>query len=614
MKHFWGASLFVIAVLNGSSLYAQRVSGAEVYQKNCASCHDQVTARVPTRDALQKMSSARILRTLDFGLMMSIAYPLRRDEREAVAGYLGTRQLDAPLPANAFCGPGKPPMSGPRVGNWSGWSPSPENSRYQTLNNAGLNDALVRNLKLKWAFGFPDDVTAFGAPAIVNGTLFVGSAAGTIQALDTKTGCIHWVFQANGPVRSTTVAVQTGAGYSLVFGDQIGWVYSLNAKSGRLNWKKRVEDHEATRLTGSAAVHDGIVFVPAASWEETRAIDAKYVCCTFRGSVTAVRVSDGSVVWKTYMVDPPKKTGVTKVGTGQMGPSGAGIWSAPTVDARRGVLYVTTGDNYSYPATSTSDAIIALDLKTGRIVWSQQTTPNDVYNSACGGGGANCPPDNGPDHDFGSSALLVKTAGGRELLFAGQKSGVVYGLDPDQKGKIIWQTRIGKGSVNGGVQWGMASDGQKLYAAVSDVVRPPGGIGGAGAIGNARLDPVQGGGLTALRLEDGAKVWSVPGHPCDPPRLGCSPAQPGAVAAIPGVVFSGSMDGHLRAYAFADGEVIWDFDTAKPYVTVNGVKATGGSLDGAGAVVSNGMVFVNSGYPRFGGMPGNVLLAFDPAE
>jgi polyvinyl alcohol dehydrogenase (cytochrome) len=610
MKSPWTALVFVW-VLSGSSLFAQKsVSGAEVYQKNCASCHDQVSARIPTRDALQKMSSARILRTLDFGLMMSIAYPLRRDERAAVANFLGTTAVDVRPPASAFCSADKTPMAGPADSNWPGWSPTSDNTRYQAADRSGLASAQVPNLKLKWAFGFADDVTAFGAPAILNGTLFLGSAAGTVHALDTQTGCIHWLFQANGPVRSTTVALQEGSRWSLVFGDQIGWVYSLDAKTGKLNWKKRTEDHEATRLTGSPAVHDGVVFIPAASWEETRAIDPNYACCTFRGSVTALRARDGSVIWKTYMVDPPKKTGVNKSGVDQLGPSGAGIWSAPTVDARRGVLYVTTGDNYSYPATATSDAVIALDLKTGRIVWSQQTTPNDVYNSSCGGGGVNCPPGNGPDHDFGSSALLVKTPAGRELLFAGQKSGMVYALDPEQRGKIMWQTRVGKGGTNGGVQWGMASDGQKLYAAVSDVVRPPGGIGGSAPIGNATLDPVQGGGLTALSLEDGKKIWFVAGKPCEPPRLGCSPAQPAALAALPGVVFSGSMDGHLRAFSTTDGKVIWDFDTAKPFATVNGVMATGGSLDGAGAVISRGMVFVNSGYPRFGGMPGNVLLAF----
>jgi polyvinyl alcohol dehydrogenase (cytochrome) len=205
------------------------------------------------------------------------------------------------------------------------------------------------------------------------------------------------------------------------------------------------------------------------------------------------------------------------------------------------VLYVTTGDNYSYPATATSDAVMALELKTGRVVWSQQTTPNDVYNSACGGRGPNCPPNNGPDFDFGSSAMLVKTPGGREVLVAGQKSGVVYGLDPADRGRILWQTRVGAGGTNGGVQWGMASDGQRVFAAVSDVGRQAGGIGGAAGMGNAPLHPTQGGGLTALNALDGVKVWVAPGTPCAPPRPGCSPAQPAAVTAIPGVVFSGAL-------------------------------------------------------------------------
>ena len=257
--------LLLVAVVSAAApaVHAQTVSGAAVYDKYCAQCHNQVTARIPARDALEKMSSARIMRTLDFGLMMSIAYPLKRDERQAVASFLGKADADARPPASAFCSSNTTPMSGTSAGNWPGWSPTSDNARFQKT--AGLSAADVPSLRLKWAFGFPDDVTAFGAPAVVNGTVFVGSAAGTIHALDLQTGCIHWMFQADGPVRSTTVAVRKGTGDSLVFGDQIGWVYSLDAKSGRLNWKKRIEAHEATRLTGSPAVHDGVVFVPAAS-------------------------------------------------------------------------------------------------------------------------------------------------------------------------------------------------------------------------------------------------------------------------------------------------------------------------------------------------------------
>jgi polyvinyl alcohol dehydrogenase (cytochrome) len=595
-----------------SSRGPSTVSGAEVYQKRCASCHDQAGSRAPSRDALNKLSAARILRTLDFGLMMAVAYPIKREEREAVANFLGTKEEETPLPASAFCSANISMMSGPASDTWAGWSPSTSNARYQSTERAGLAPGQVRHLKLKWALGFPGDVTAFAAPSIVNGTLFVGSAGGAVQAVDAKTGCIHWVYQANGPVRGAILPIADGSATSLVFTDLIGWAYEVEAKSGRLLWKKRIDEHEAARLTGSSVALNGIVYIPAASWEETRSIDPQYVCCTFRGSITALRVRDGSVVWKTYTVDPPQKTGTNSAGAAQWGPSGAPVWSAPTIDTKRGLLYVSTGDNYSVPATTTSDAVMALDLKTGRIVWTEQVLANDAYTSACRSKGVNCPPPNGPDFDFGSSAILVRAPNGKEILVAGQKSGMVYAFDPDAKGKILWQTRVGKGGLNGGVQWGMASDEQKVYAAVNDT---SGVMNTAGPVGGATFDPAKGGGLTALHLEDGTKAWFVPSHPCDPPRPGCSPGQSAALTLIPGVVFSPSLDGHVRAFSTEDGEMLWDFDTAaQAYSTVNGVPAKGGSIDGAGPVIAGGMVFVNSGYPRNGGMPGNVLLAFAPEE
>jgi polyvinyl alcohol dehydrogenase (cytochrome) len=603
----------IAAVGVASRAQVARPSGETVYMKYCASCHDQVSARTPTREALTKMSAARILRTLDFGLMMSIAYPMRRDEREAVAQFLGTGPDEPVPPLTAYCKTDTRIMSGPPRHSWLGWAPSHANTRFQTAEHASLNAQDVGRLELRWAYGFSGDVIAFAAPTIMNGTLFVGSAGGAVQALDAKTGCLHWLYQAGAPVRAAMTVAAEGARKILVFSDQNGWVHAIDAGTGRARWKKRVEEHEATRLTGSFAVHDGVAFIPAASWEETRALDPGYPCCTFRGSVTAVRVRDGSLVWKTYMVEPSRKTGVTEFGTDTFGPSGAAVWSTPTVDVARGVLYVTTGDNYSHPATATSDAVIALDLETGRIFWSQQTTPNDVYNSACGTRGANCPENNGPDHDFGASAMLVRMPNGQDVLVAGQKSGVVYALDPANKGKVLWQTRVGKGGTNGGVQWGMATDGRNVYVSVSDVVRLQ-AVTGAAPIGDAQLDPAQGGGLTALNISDGTKVWFAASTPCAPSRPGCSPAQPAAVTAIPGAVFSGSMDGHIRAFSTADGRLLWDFDTQKTYSTVNGAAARGGSLDGAGPLVAGGMLFVSSGYPRFGGAPGNVLLAFGVNE
>ena len=538
--------------------------------------------------------------------MINIAYVLTRDEREAVASYLGVDRPDTPVPQQAYCSDRTVNIGASPKPVWDGWGPDPTNTRYTTTSGITLNQA--SKFKLKWAYAFEGDVTAFGAPTVLGNTLFVGSAGGAVQALSTESGCVRWVYQGSGPVRSAIVIVPNGKTHVAVFTDLTGWAYGIEAESGRQLWKKKPEPHESTRLTGSAAVKDGVVFIPAASWEETRSNNPEYPCCTFRGSVTALRAKDGTEVWKTYTIrEKPKELekGAGTVGT--WGPSGAGVWGSPTLDEKRGLLYVTTGDNFSTPATDMSDSVLALEIKTGRIVWSKQVTPGDVFGGACQNGGTTCP---GPDYDFGSSVIIEKLGNGRDILLAGQKSGVVYALNPDQKGAILWQTRVGKGGTNGGVQWGMASDGQKVYAAVSDLTRTT--LTGAGRIGSPP-DPALGGGLTALRISDGEKVWYAAPTPCGSKPL-CSPAQPAALTAIPGVVFSGSDDGHLRAFATEDGRVLWDFDTVRDYQTANGVKGKGGSLDGAGPVIVGGMLFVNSGYARNGAMGGNVLLAFAPEE
>lgn len=597
--------LFLVLICAGLLHAAPNESGDVVFKQRCAGCHEQNNPRIPTRAALQKMPAALILRTLNYGAMMTVAYTMSLGQREAVAKWLGTPGDDAPPPASAFCGDRSVPLAANPKIEWNGWSPESANTRFITADKAGLTIDGVRNLKLKWAFAYRGDISAFSQPTIIDGNLFVGSAGGAIHDLDPQTGCIRWMYQADGPVRTSILAVRDGSRNVLLFGDQSGEFYAVDAAEGKLLWKKRVETHDAARLTGSPVAYQGIVFVPVAGWEENRASDLDYECCTMRGSVVALRVHDGSQVWKTYMVDPPKEIGKNKAGRAQYGPSGAGIWSAPTLDLKRGVMYVTTGDNYSAPSTKMSDAVVALDIKTGKVVWSRQLVENDIFSGECLAT-SSC----GPDFDFGSSAMLVD-AGGRSLVVAGQKSGVVYGLDPDRKGEIVWQLRVGKGSTNGGVLWGMAADGQNAYAAVSDVSRTRRKPTDPTDLRQQDLDPTKGGGLTAIRIADGSKVWYAPGHPCDPPKEGCSPAQPAAVTAIPGVVFSGSVDGHMRAYAAEDGKILWDFDTARDFETVNGVPGHGGSIDGPGAVVLNGMVYVNSGYSRQSGMPGNVLLAFE---
>jgi len=586
-----------------STLPAAPVSGEAVYQQRCAACHDSGSTRVPPREELKKLPVTRILRALDFGVMNNISSKLRQEEREAVANYLGVPGDTGRQGDKAYCSDRTVKLTGAGKAEWNGWSPSTNNARYQSSDVAGLNFGEVPRLKLKWAYGFDGDIIAFAQPTVLGGHVFVGSASGLVQALDAASGCIRWVFQATGPVRSAVLAVPLGDKHALLFGDSIGWFYSVEAETGRLLWKKRPEPHEATRLTGAALAYQGTVFIPVASWEESRTTNPEYACCTFRGSVVALRVKDGSQMWKTYTIAEKAR----QTGKNEWGPSGAGVWSAPTLDVKRGVLYVSTGDNYSAPATSMSDAVLAIELATGKIVWSKQTTPGDVWNTLCSTKD-NCP---GPDYDYGSSVILEKLDNGRDVLLAGQKSGVVYALDPDRKGDILWQVRVGQGGTNGGVQWGMASDGHQVYAATSDVTRVQTPNADPLDPRPQFSDPKVGGGLTALRIANGEKIWFSPPILCGPTaKPGCSPAQSQAVTVIPGVVFSGSLDGHLRAYSAEEGKIVWDFDTVREYETVNGVRASGGSLNGPGAVVVGGMLYVNSGYARLGSIPGNVLLAF----
>jgi polyvinyl alcohol dehydrogenase (cytochrome) len=590
-----GAAVAQTAVPNGAATAG--VDGKAVYEKRCSMCHDQQSDRIPNVSVLKLMPATRILRALDFGAMMNIASPMNRGERQAVANYIGTQEKDPGPKPEAFCANRTVTVADNAKFVWNGWSPSSDNARFEPAAVAGIGVNDVKNLKLKWAFGFEGDVTAFAPPTVIGDQIFVGSAAGSIYALKASTGCIQWVYQATGPVRSAVLVVPNGKTHIALFGDQTGWFYGIQAETGKELWKKRVEAHDVTRLTGAPVSHDGIVYVPVSAWEETRAgSNSDYPCCTFRGSLVALRVKDGTQVWKAYTVPEPKQTGTNPKGVGLWGPSGGSIWNSPTFDFKRKLIYVGTGDNFSDPATTTSDAVMALSMKGGAIVWSKQLTSNDVY-----------PKGGGPDYDIGASVILAKTSAGKDILLAGQKSAMAFGLDADQQGAILWQIKVGRGGSNGGIQWGMSTDGRYLYAAVSDTAgtRTPGPDGTP----VRKLDPTKGGGLTAIRIDDGTKAWFAPAPDCGD-KPGCSPAQSAALTAVPGLVFSGAYDGVIRAYAAEDGSVMWQYDTLRDFKTVNGVKAHGGAMDGAGPVIVNGTMYVNSGYPRFGGLPGNVLLAF----
>jgi polyvinyl alcohol dehydrogenase (cytochrome) len=496
----------------------------------------------------------------------------------------------------------------PAASAWDGWSPGINNSRYQDSKAAGLTAADVPRLKLKWALNLGPVTMARGQPAVAGDRVFVGTLAGDVYAIDAASGCIYWGYKATAGIRSGVAVGEANGHPAVFFGDRSAVMYALNAASGELIWKTRPVEHLLASATATPLFYKGAIYEGFSSIEEALVADPNAVCCSFRGSVVALDAATGRIMWQSFTIgESAKPTGRGK----QQGPSGAGIWSTPTIDEQQGALYVATGDNYSNPVTDTSDAVLALDLKTGKLLWSRQFTQGDAYNGACNSRTpANCPDKEGPDSDFGQPPILAQLGGGKRALVIGQKSGMVHAIDPDAEGKILWQTRAGTGGLLGGSQWGSAADNQRVYVAISDVVLHSVADVAARSGRRIELDPKKGGGLRAIDLKSGRIVWSARPATCPVTQAICSPGQSAAITAIAGAVFSGSLDGHMRAYSSTDGHVIWDFDTAREFKTVNGKPARGGSIDATGAAVADGLVLVNSGYDQFGGMPGNVLLAF----
>ena len=389
--------------------------------------------------------------------------------------------------------------------------------------------------------------------------------------------------------------------YAVYFGDLKGNVYALDAESGTEVWTRRADPHPMTRITGAPTLLDGRLYVPLSSLEEGAGGNPKYQCCTFRGGVVAYDAKTGGEIWRAYTIPvTPKRLKKNAAGTQLWGPAGAAIWSAPTIDSRRGLIYVATGNAYNDPAAESSDAVVALDLKTGKLRWSRQVTPKDTYVIGCGANATardNCPEETGPDFDFGNSPILRTLPNGRRIIAIGQKSGVAWGLDPDREGRIVWQRRVGKGSALGGMEWGSAADEQLAYFPVAD----------------QQFGPAEAGGLYALRLGTGEEAWHWrPAKNCQPDDRSCVPAaNSAAITVIPGVIFAGATDGMMRAHSTADGKVLWEVDTARSFESVNGVPAKGGAINGPGPVIVDGMVYTNSGYSYLGfGGSGNVLLAY----
>ena len=573
---------------------------AKLFASQCAACHDGNDARAPSLDAMRGRAPQAVVDALTSGSMRYQGLPLSGAERRAIAEYVSGRRLRGSVTGATVGRCPKPaPLGDPSAApNWTGWSPTVRNAHFQPAAHAGLTAAQVPRLRLKWAFGFPDATSAWAQPTIAGGRLFVGSQNGSVYALDAASGCIDWIFSARAGVRTAVVIgrpVRT-ARVAAYFADQNGYVYAVDAATGHEIWSRKADEHPLVRLTGSPALFDGRLYVPLSSYEEGGKPPG-YACCTFRGGVIALDARSGSTIWRAYTIaDAPTMIRAYADGTEVWGPSGAAVWSAPTVDAKRGALYVGTGNTYSGAPQPAADAVVAFDLKTGAMRWARQMYPGerDVY--GCTPGEVNCAPKAGPDFDFGASPILAALPNGRDLIVAGQKSGVAYALDPDRKGEQVWRYRAGGGSGLGGIQWGIAADDRQVYLPVADIYdeRP--------------------GGLHAVSLLTGKPAWVTPAPPpvCGKPNRGCNSAQFSAITVVPGIVFSPSNDGAVRAYATDSGAIVWTFDTNREFKTLNGVRAKGGSMNGPAPVAAGGMLYVSSGYGTFGLRPGNVLLAFAP--
>jgi polyvinyl alcohol dehydrogenase (cytochrome) len=572
--------------------------GEKLYQQKCASCHDNPTGRIPAKAVIANNTRTIIASTLMEGAMRPMAVGMTPHDMASVASYLSTRK-DSGLATGGMEAPActdKPAAMSLNGPSWNGWGNAATQDRFQPA--PGLTAADVPRLKLKWAMAYAGSRN--GQATVAGGRLFLTSTSGAIYALNAKTGCAYWRYDIPGGSRSSiTVGKLSGGRFAVYF---TGWTertaYALDAETGKLVWKTRVTDQHEVQMTGSPVLHAGRLYIPMSSAEEAIAVDDKYECCKFRGEVVAIDAASGRVAWRSFMAEPAKPFKKNPGGVQMYGPAGAAIWGAPTVDAKRGLIYVTTGDSYTDINMDRAEAVVALDIKTGAIRWANQLTKGDNYIIGCYGSNprGNCPAPAGPDYDFGVSPVLHTLKSGKQLILVGQKSSQVYALDPDAKGKVVWEHRVSVGGPLGGVEFGPAADGENYYVAVSDIFV-------------AKPAP----GLYAFRIVDGELLWSTPSAKveCAWKNPFCTGAISQAVTAIPGVVFAGAMNGHFRAYDSKTGKVVWDYDTAAaPVDTVSGKAAQGGVIDGAGPTVADGIVYVSSGYQSRSGTPGIVLMAF----
>jgi len=583
---------------------AARNAGASDYALLCAGCHEGALLEAPRRSALALFSPEHIVESLESGIMATQGMPLTRAKKRDVAFFLTGKRFNESVtkPVSFDCSASLAvgaPLDQPPL--WNGWGAGVNNSRHQ-YSETLLTPDNVGELTLDWAFAFPGATRARSQPLVTPEAVFVGSQEGVVYALDARNGCPIWTYDAEAEVRSAVILDLDAQGRpeTLLFGDFAANAHAVDAQTGELRWKTSVHEHRLATITGATAVADGILVVPVSSLEIIAASRNEYSCCSFRGAVVGLSIATGEILWTHFTTPPPQPTSKNRAGTQMQGPSGAPVWSGITIDIKRSLVYATTGENYSSPATTTSDAVIAIDLHSGERRWVRQVTTNDAWNGACSTGGFNCPEEKGPDFDFGAAALLIESKSGRDLLVVGQKSGMVYALDPDADGALIWETRAGSGGTMGGIHYGMSSDGEGLFVGVSDLpTNNPYNVG-EGQPGIHRLD-----------LASGAIEWRnrLP-NVCPETKFLCFQGISAAVSSSPGLVFAGGLDGMLRAFDAESGAILWETNTVQEFGDINGVRGFGGAIEADGPVIAGGSVYVTSGYEKWGEQPGNMLLVY----
>lgn len=597
------AALVCAAAVAGAETPAGAVPGEAAYRVRCAACHTvQGKDMGPTLDAMRRMSYAQIRFAVTRGKMREHARGLDREQFGALVAFVAGDSRDAAAEASV-CADRAIALDAAVPG----WGFDPANTRFQE--DTAIDVRNVASLELAWAFGLPDVAEGRSHPVVTSDTVFVAAVSGYVFALDRDTGCTKWRHATGTPLRTPLSLGHAGTRAALFFGDVSSAVRAVDAVTGAPIWKREVGLFDASTLTGGIARHEGTLFVPVSAVGVALARNPEYECCKSHGAVRALDAATGEIRWTTRMTPPAEKTYRSDVGTQMWGPSGAAVWTTPTVDAQRGRIYFGTGENTSTPATELSDAIVALDMETGEIAWSFQATAGDAFNMACGfRRGPSCPREDGPDFDFGATPVLTRLPDGRDILVAGQKSGVVHALDAED-GTVLWQTRLSDGTALGGVHWGIAVSGDRVVVPIADPEFPLPGYTPRPAV-------------HALDLVTGEVAWThVAERGCDfeGSRRGTGQPWPecsffygfsAAASATEHLAFAASLDGTAYAFSLDDGAVLWSYDTVRPFDTVNGVDAHGGAIDNPGIQVAGDMLFVQSGYALFGQMPGNVLLAF----